>query len=180
MNWRMKVSECDLQNSLNLLAEPGSYALQLQLDQALSLQVGRLGLAQLPPGIFIYLGSAWGPGGLRARLNRHIQGRGPLRWHIDTLRRQARVTGVVTLSGGADQPAAIGPQARRLECVWSQALAALNGAFYPVPGFGASDCRTGCPAHLVGFAVVPESLTDVLARAAGVATKRLQAWTIET
>lgn len=163
---------------LNLPAEPGSYALQLQLDQALSLQVGRLGPARLPPGTFIYLGSAWGPGGLRARLNRHIQGRGPLRWHIDTLRRQVRVTGVVTLSYGADQPAAIGPQAR-LECSWSQALGALDGAFYPVPGFGASDCRAGCPAHLVGFAVVPESLPDALAQAAGVPTQHLQVWTIE-
>lgn len=167
-------------NPLNLPAEPGSYALMLQLDKAKSLQVGRLGLVKLPAGIFIYLGSAWGPGGLRARLNRHIQGRGPLRWHIDALRRQAKIIRVVTLSGGADQPAVQGPQARRIECVWSRALDALDGAFYPVPGFGSSDCQAGCFAHLVGFTVVPESLPDVLARAAGVPPKRLQTWTIGT
>jgi hypothetical protein len=38
-----------------------------------------------------------------------------------------------------------------LECGWSQALLALPGACVPAAGFGASDCCSGCPAHLVHF-----------------------------
>jgi Uri superfamily endonuclease len=40
-----------------------------------------------------------------------------------------------------------------LECVWSQALAALPGATIPVRGLGSSDCRSGCGAHLVQLPV---------------------------
>jgi len=39
-----------------------------------------------------------------------------------------------------------------LECHWSQALAKAPGAEIPRAGFGASDCRSGCAAHLVLFA----------------------------
>jgi Uri superfamily endonuclease len=38
-----------------------------------------------------------------------------------------------------------------LECAWSRALAALPGAMMPVRGLGASDCRSGCAAHLIGL-----------------------------
>ena len=44
-----------------------------------------------------------------------------------------------------------------LECVWSQALLELPGASAPVRGFGASDCHSGCEAHLVFF-VQPQDL----------------------
>jgi hypothetical protein len=37
------------------------------------------------------------------------------------------------------------------ECLWSQILTKKSGAFIPRAGFGASDCRNGCPAHLIGF-----------------------------
>ena len=37
----------------------------------------------------------------------------------------------------------------RLECTWVKRLLALLGASAPAPGFGSSDCRNGCPAHLV-------------------------------
>ena len=49
-----------------------------------------------------------------------------------------------------------------------QALAALPNACVPIPHFGASDCRMGCPAHLI--AVPPHlSLTSVwLAAAASI------------
>jgi Uri superfamily endonuclease len=40
----------------------------------------------------------------------------------------------------------------RLECPWSKALAQLPGSGIPAAGFGASDCRNGCQAHLIYFA----------------------------
>jgi len=42
-----------------------------------------------------------------------------------------------------------------LECLWSQALAKLPDARISAPKFGASDCRSGCCAHLVAFPAQP-------------------------
>ncbi|HEX9029228.1 MAG TPA: DUF123 domain-containing protein, partial [Anaerolineales bacterium] len=56
----------------DLPAAPGSYVLYLRLSQRLELGVGRLGRLSFPAGEYLYLGSAGGPGGLRARLGRHI------------------------------------------------------------------------------------------------------------
>ena len=122
---------------------PGSYALQLRLADQQELQVGRLGKFDFPPGEYVYIGSALGPGGLQARLNRHLRGCGRVHWHIDWLRAKALVTGYYFIISDS-----------RFECVWSQAL--TNHPFVKVPahGFGASDCREAnnpCPAHLVGF-----------------------------
>jgi Uri superfamily endonuclease len=161
-------------NPQNFPNGPGSYALLLFLDRPQELQIGRLRPAQLPSGVYIYLGSAWGPGGLRARLNHHLCGQGSLHWHIDYLRRKARVVSVYTLSSTTVEISAI-----RLECLWSQTLANLDGAFCPVPGFGASDCRASCPAHLIVFKAIPEDLAEVLARAAGVSSQHLQVWPLE-
>jgi hypothetical protein len=35
------------------------------------------------------------------------------------------------------------------ECDWSQLLGSLPGILVPIPGFGASDCNSGCRSHLV-------------------------------
>jgi len=140
---------------------PGGYALELHLNGVASVQVGRMGLCRFPPGCYLYLGSARGPGGLRARLLRHLRPTGAIRlhWHIDYLRLLAPVTALAWLSETAGAPLA-------LECCWSQALAALPMAFIPVPGFGAADCRSGCPAHLVGLNVPPDCLSAPPIRAA--------------
>ena len=124
-----------------LPSAPGTYALALRL--ATPVEIGIAGRrVHLPPGLYIYVGSAHGPGGLRARLGRHLRGDGRPRWHIDALRSVSEVVG---------WHVAVSPL--RLECVWAQALASLPGAAIPVPGFGASDCRAACPAHLVAMPV---------------------------
>ena len=55
-----------------LPAMSGTYALLLRLDAAVQLAVGRLGDFTFPEGDYVYVGSARGPGGLRARVRRHI------------------------------------------------------------------------------------------------------------
>ena len=117
---------------------PGSYALHLLLPQAARLRVGRLGWCDFAAGHYVYAGSALGPGGLRARLGRHLRGGSRLHWHIDTLRAVCQVSGYYFEPGS--QP---------LECTWSRRIAGLGCVSVPVPGFGASDCRSGCAAHLV-------------------------------
>lgn len=126
-----------------LPALPGAYWLALALPHSTRVRIGRLGAALFPQGYYVYTGSAHGPGGVRARLGRHLRGSPRRRWHIDFLRVEA-----APLAWGwttATDPTT------PWECRWAQSLAASPGAFIPLPGFGASDCRAGCPAHLVGF-----------------------------
>ncbi|MCZ7574838.1 MAG: GIY-YIG nuclease family protein [Ardenticatenaceae bacterium] len=118
----------------------GAYVVGIHLPHLRVIRVGKLGEIAFPPGEYLYVGSAFGPGGLRARLGRHLRGGGRPHWHIDALRAVAPVRGfwyTVTTE--------------LLECRWSQLLAGLPQATIPAPRFGASDCRAGCLAHLVAL-----------------------------
>lgn len=143
---------------IDLPASPGAYLLELYLPKEVSLTIGRLGRASFPAGVMFYTGSALGPGGLKARLGRHLQPHGarPLRWHIDYLRCAAQVCAFAYLAS-----AQIADMAR-MECLWSQALARLPGSSVPLSGFGASDCSLGCLAHLIAFAGEEKSRLPLL------------------
>jgi Uri superfamily endonuclease len=109
--------------------------------QPLRLEVGRLGTVELPGGLYVYVGSAQGSGGLRARIGRHLRAEKRAHWHIDTLTAQTPVVAIWL----KESP-------ERLECPWARTLAVL--AAIPVLRFGSSDCS--CPAHL--FALPAESM----------------------
>lgn len=124
----------------------GSYVLALRLNGPRSISVGRLGSVQFPAGWYLYVGSARGPGGLRARLARHRRRVGHekrLHWHVDFVREAAAWGGAWANTSG-----------ERLECTWAAQLCHLPNAEVIAPGFGASDCR--CPAHLVHVPVLPD------------------------
>jgi Uri superfamily endonuclease len=130
-------------NQVNIPSKPGAYGLHLRLTRSQKLQIGGLGDFTFPPGEYVYVGSALGPGGLRARVSRHLRGDGRWHWHIDWLRPFVEVVGYWYQITGT-----------RLECCWSRLLAAETGAGIPVPHFGASDCRSKvgkCDAHLILF-----------------------------
>jgi Uri superfamily endonuclease len=119
----------------------GIYILHLHLIQPRVLRIGKLGEYYFQPGEYLYVGSAQGPGGLKARLGRHLHGYGRCHWHIDWLRLATSVSGYFYLE-----------TRERIECKWSQFLMQAPKARIPVPGFGASDCRSkgnSCAAHLV-------------------------------
>jgi Uri superfamily endonuclease len=121
-------------------AAHGAYVLHLFISHSQVLLIGCLGQHHVSTGHYFYVGSACGAGGLRARVGRHLRGDGKPHWHIDYVRGVAEVQHVFyTVTD------------RALECEWSQALAQLSDAFIPLPHFGASDCRSGCAAHLIGF-----------------------------
>lgn len=116
-------------------AGPGSYILVLEWPEGGALRGGPFLPIVFPGGLYLYCGSARGPGGLRARLRRHLLGGRAPHWHIDHLRAQARPRAVWACSGTG-----------RLECEWARAIARQGLFWAPAPRFGASDCR--CPAHL--------------------------------
>jgi Uri superfamily endonuclease len=121
-------------------ASQGTYGLHFFIARSQAIVIGCLGQQHCSAGHYFYVGSAHGAGGLQARVSRHVRGAGARRWHVDYLRAVAEVREVFYTV--TDMP---------LECVWSQALAQLPAAFIPVPHFGASDCRSGCAAHLIAF-----------------------------
>ncbi|MFN2167723.1 MAG: GIY-YIG nuclease family protein, partial [Anaerolineae bacterium] len=123
----------------------GTYVLGLRLVESRDIAIGRLGGFAFPAGWYLYVGSALGSGGLRARLARHLRRLGEgkrAHWHIDVLREHA--TWVGAWACASDQ---------RLECTWTAALRCLPGAEVVAAGFGASDC--GCPAHLLWVPLLP-------------------------
>lgn len=119
-------------------ATPGDYLLVFESGAEVVLKVGKLGTVTLPAGRYAYVGSAHGPGGLRARLERHLRPAKIQHWHIDALTHERRPDRVFFRADPS-----------RGECAWVRALLALPGAAAPIRGFGSSDCRERCPAHLV-------------------------------
>jgi Uri superfamily endonuclease len=127
------------------LSEPrGTYALLCEVPHRVSVRVGALGEMHLAPGLIVYVGSAQGPGGLRARLGHHCRLPARPHWHLDYLRAEISILG-----------AWISPSADLLEHRWAAALASMRGAATPAAGFGASDCT--CRTHLFWFARRPSA-----------------------
>ena len=69
-----------------MTCEPGTYALVLRSRKLASLRIGRLGTLKLQPGFYVYIGSAFGTGGLQARIKHHQRIAAHPHWHIDYLR----------------------------------------------------------------------------------------------
>ena len=120
----------------------GTYILILRLKRRCRIEVGRLGMTDFPTGRYAYVGSAFGPGGLNARIRHHLRITPRPRWHLDYLRHEADPVEVWVLSADC-----------RREHAWSGVLHQLDPSVHPVKGFGCSDCL--CPAHLFHFRKVP-------------------------
>ena len=118
-----------------LTSAPGSYALVLALSESSELQVGRLGRIRFDAPYYLYFGSAFGPGGLEARIGHHLKAARCPHWHIDYLRQAADV---VEVWYSLDEA--------RLECVWANTVLTHRDVT-PVARFGSSDCR--CRSHLI-------------------------------
>jgi histidyl-tRNA synthetase len=114
-------------------AQPGAYILVIEIAAPLTIAFGgREGT--LDAGRYLYCGSAKGPGGLRARIARHVRRGKAIRWHVDHLTERGIVLGAWVFPGGE-------------ECALAARLAHLPA---PIPGFGSSDCRR-CASHLFAW-----------------------------
>lgn len=68
---------------LRLPTSGATYVLICAARVPAHVRVGRLGVLALQAGGYVYVGSALGSGGLRARLGRHLRVDTPARWHFD-------------------------------------------------------------------------------------------------
>jgi Uri superfamily endonuclease len=114
----------------------GTYALVLACRRPVETAVGMLGPVRLTNGYWVYVGSAFGPGGLRARLAHHLKPSVRPHWHLDYIK-------------GALQPIEIWTTTDpvKREHDWVRLISGLKGASRPIAGFGASDCA--CRTHLI-------------------------------
>ena len=122
--------------------QPGTYALVLDCHRSSPVRIGRLGALELQRGFYVYIGSAFGPGGLSARIQHHRQVAARPHWHIDYLRPACDLVAVWFTTDAARQ-----------EHAWANAVAQLTGARAPLPGFGSRDCE--CETHLYHFDGMP-------------------------
>ena len=122
-------------NKRRMLPKPGTYALILVSDSHDIIQVGRLGPLQLKPGFYIYVGSAFGPGGLKARISHHKRLSKHHRWHVDYLRAETRLQGVWYTYDPVHR-----------EHQWAEVMLQMKDTSIPLGSFGSSDCS--CRSHL--------------------------------
>ena len=84
----------------NIPALPGAYVLVIALARPLEVAIGGGTPQRLAPGRYLYCGSARGPGGLKARIARHMRCGKPVRWHVDRLTEHGSVRGVWIFPAG--------------------------------------------------------------------------------
>jgi len=126
----------------------GLYLLLLHLEKG-SYSIGKLYTGVLPGGTYAYIGSAWGPGGLGARVSRHLSANKRIHWHIDWLTSDTRckLTGVYLF-----------PRVKG-ESEMYRILSEIGECL--IPGFGSSDDR-GSKCHLLLLKKSLKELEDVL------------------
>ena len=121
----------------NNVSAHGTYLLLLECDKQVELSIGKLGNMTTEPGYYLYVGSAFGPGGIQARINHHKHIAVHPHWHIDYLRAAAEFMDAWCVYD------------TRCEHEWAYSLMQSEAAAMPLIGFGSSDCD--CATHLFYF-----------------------------
>ncbi|MBV1914571.1 MAG: GIY-YIG nuclease family protein [Pseudomonadales bacterium] len=106
-------------------------------------QIGRLGEVRLKQGYYRYVGSAFGPGGLKARLAHHRRTAKKPHWHLDYLKPYLQIEQIWFTRDPL-----------RREHLWALTMAGEPASKVPFIGFGSSDCE--CPTHLIYSTKKPE------------------------
>ncbi len=122
----------------------GTYALILQSNSKATVQIGQWGKLVIEPSYYIYVGSAFGPGGVRARVLRHFRQAKAKHWHIDYLREFTNPVYAWCNYGSI-----------HLEHEWAQLFSNMANTF-SIKGFGCSDCK--CHTHLFTTIKQPDFL----------------------
>jgi Uri superfamily endonuclease len=118
-------------------SQKGAYVLLIGLDRALPVGAGRHKSGQLPAGTYFYAGSAYGAGGIAARIGRHFRKDKKVYWHVDRLTLEAsRLAAFIVENGN--------------ECALAEALLQSNSVAIALEGFGSTDCSS-CRSHLLAI-----------------------------
>jgi len=113
----------------------GAYILQIPVLRTITAEIKSLENPEILAGTYLYCGSANGPGGIRARVIRHLKRDKKAHWHVDRLTIPCGVEAFSVFEAGS-------------ECDLVIRLQKLDFVSVPYVKFGSSDCPT-CPAHLL-------------------------------
>ena len=128
----------------------GAYILFLRLSEPIRLDTPRIASGRLRRGWYLYVGSAWGSGGIRGRLRRHFRPDKKMHWHVDRLTVRSSDIAALVL---ADSD----------ECELVSQLLGSRRFDVAVAGFGNSDCRS-CESHLLSCTSGHKSTSDISSR----------------
>jgi len=115
----------------------GIYQLEINISKTCSILVGKLGTFTFLAGRYIYTGRA--KKNLSQRIDRHNRKNKQCFWHIDYLMANNNVQLISSI---------IISEKYNDECAENKKLL-KEDAFILVKGFGSSDCKNKCGAHLV-------------------------------
>ncbi len=115
----------------------GTYVLVCRVDQMRRLEVGSLGPFDIVPGFYAYVGTAFGSGGLCARITHHLESTAAPHWHIDYL-----------LGIGAPVEVWYTTASHKLERHWAELFDESSQFRVPIPRFGSSDYHRSRSSHL--------------------------------
>jgi Uri superfamily endonuclease len=122
---------------MDLSEAKGTYVLIASVAQMKRLEVGRLGIFDIMAGFYAYVGSAFGAGGLRARIGHHLDSIAAPHWHIDYLL-------------GIAEPIEVwfSAASQKLEHHWAGLLEKAPNFRIPIARFGSSDYHRSRSSHL--------------------------------
>jgi len=118
----------------------GVYQIRLTVDKKCRIPIGKLGEFTFPEGQYVYTGRAGK--NLTQRISRHKRLDKKRFWHIDYIlsNKHVRILDINVVSRRSDD-----------ECIENQKLL-KECASIVVKGFGATDCKSNCGAHLLFLA----------------------------
>lgn len=119
----------------DLDAGKGAYVLLIELGEPTSIILPKKDEMPLTASTYLYVGSANGGGGMKARLARHFKKQKKIHWHVDQLTTRAAHVSALAVPDGN-------------ECLLGEVLINSGQFQVAVPGFGSSDCRL-CASHLL-------------------------------
>ena len=122
---------------MDLPDEKGTYVLIASVPQMKRIEIGQLGEFDIVPGSYAYVGSAFGAGGLCARIGHHLESTASPHWHIDYLLQVAQPIEVWYTTND-----------RKLEQHWADLLEQAPNFRVPIPRFGSSDYHRSGVSHL--------------------------------
>lgn len=120
-----------------LTPKPGSYLVYINIPNEFLGTIGALGSIILPPGDYIYLGSARGPGGITKRVARHCRAEIKTFWHVEHLTKAEQIKGTGVCENIS-------------ECTLTSIFLTWPEFQVAIPRFGSTDCKQ-CKGHLLVF-----------------------------
>jgi len=130
----------------------GTYVLEFSILQELNLRVRSGKEFFLLPGLYAYVGSAFGSGGIPSRLYRHLKREKKRHWHLDF---------ITTFPYFSPLLVVVIPNLR-VECEVAGFISKFGS---PVPSFGSSDCP--CTSHLFSVRSLEEVNSGLLKKFSG-------------